>query len=279
MVPFPRRPESVFADVEMPVAIVISFSPDKGSNVPFTTSSVNRFYSDERPHVMECLELVRHQFRKNQHRIAKLGTPLEVSVYEKLFNRDFAPLGTLACGYSEWSMYYQEACRYWVKAILGRPYFVRNGERIDPPHGRTIHFATLNAARFATCLLNSSLFYWAYSALCDCEHINDGFVREFPVSSAWTKVNWENLSAQLLDSLKRSATRKVISTKQGHTIKYDEIKAANCKSEINEIDRTLAGLYGLSTEELDFICNYDIKYRAGDVIVDEVGEAIAAPAD
>lgn len=32
---------------------------------------------------------------------------------------------------------------------------------------------------------------------------------------------------------------------------------------IDEIDRALARHYGLSDEELDFIINYDVKYRMG----------------
>jgi hypothetical protein len=32
---------------------------------------------------------------------------------------------------------------------------------------------------------------------------------------------------------------------------------------IDDIDRALAGHYGFTNEELDFIINYDIKYRLG----------------
>lgn len=32
---------------------------------------------------------------------------------------------------------------------------------------------------------------------------------------------------------------------------------------MDEIDRALARHYGLSDEELDFIINYDVKYRMG----------------
>jgi hypothetical protein len=32
---------------------------------------------------------------------------------------------------------------------------------------------------------------------------------------------------------------------------------------VDEIDTLLAGQYGFSAEELDFIINYDIKYRMG----------------
>ncbi|MCC6936695.1 MAG: hypothetical protein IT226_00600 [Flavobacteriales bacterium] len=33
---------------------------------------------------------------------------------------------------------------------------------------------------------------------------------------------------------------------------------------LDEIDALLAAHYGLSAEELDFVINYDIKYRMGD---------------
>jgi len=33
---------------------------------------------------------------------------------------------------------------------------------------------------------------------------------------------------------------------------------------IDEIDKVLAKHYGFTEEELDFIINYDIKYRMGD---------------
>ena len=36
------------------------------------------------------------------------------------------------------------------------------------------------------------------------------------------------------------------------------------KSIIDEIDKVLAKHYGFTEEELDFIINYDIKYRMGD---------------
>ncbi len=41
---------------------------------------------------------------------------------------------------------------------------------------------------------------------------------------------------------------------------------------IDEIDRALARHYGLSDEELDFIINYDVKYRMGSDQTSEVSE-------
>ena len=50
--------------------------------------------------------------------------------------------------------------------------------------------------------------------------------------------------------------------KQHFFIKYS-------KAIIDEIDSVLAHLYEFSEEELDFIINYDIKYRMGDELNSE----------
>lgn len=52
-------------------------------------------------------------------------------------------------------------------------------------------------------------------------------------------------------------------TQQGHFIEYDEMKALWSKGAIDAIDTLLAAHYGFTDEELDFIINYDIKYRMG----------------
>ena len=189
---------------------------------------------------MECLHFVQHGIRKDRYRVAKIGSPLEVDLWNKVAGREGDVLGTFACSDSTCSMYYQEACRYWVKSIHGAPFFRRNGQLIEPPHGRTICFVNQRASTFATCLLNSSLFYWMYSVMCDCEHINDSFVRGFAVPAGWEAIDWPALSKRLMSSLTRHATRKKISTKQGHTIEYDGIKALHSKAVIDEIDAALA---------------------------------------
>lgn len=43
----------------------------------------------------------------------------------------------------------------------------------------------------------------------------------------------------------------------------DSVNSKPCKPIIDEIDHMLAQHYGFTDEELDFIINYDIKYRMG----------------
>ncbi len=46
-------------------------------------------------------------------------------------------------------------------------------------------------------------------------------------------------------------------------VEYDEFYPDKSKPILDEIDRVLARHYGFTEEELDFILNYDIKYRLG----------------
>jgi hypothetical protein len=141
---------------------------------------------------------------------------------------------------------------------------------MKPPHGRIIYFDQASTCAFAACLINSSLFYWFYSAFSDCEHINDALIRGFKIPDNWSVTQWRELESRLSHSMAKSAERKIINTKEGHKIEYDEMDASKSKPIIDEIDRELAKHYGFTDEELDFIINYDIKYRMGrDAEVDE----------
>ena len=56
--------------------------------------------------------------------------------------------------------------------------------------------------------------------------------------------------------------RRAVSAMTG-SVEYDEFWPSKSKSIIDDIDAVLACHYGFTEEELDFIINYDIKYRVG----------------
>ena len=73
----------------------------------------------------------------------------------------------------------------------------------------------------------------------------------------------------LIKDIRRHSERKEIVTRDGHSIHYDQIDASRSKPIIDEIDCVLAKHYGFTDEELDFIINYDIKYRMGGAVETE----------
>ena len=64
------------------------------------------------------------------------------------------------------------------------------------------------------------------------------------------------------DLFENSARRRIRYQATGW-IEYDEFYPRKSKPVADEIDHVLAKHYGFTEEELDFILNYDIKYRLG----------------
>jgi hypothetical protein len=78
------------------------------------------------------------------------------------------------------------------------------------------------------------------------------------------------LADELMIDLDKHKNRKEAYYKTTGKVIYDEFFPKYSKPIIDEIDRVLARHYGFTEEELDFIINYDIKYRMG--AEDEDGE-------
>lgn len=72
-----------------------------------------------------------------------------------------------------------------------------------------------------------------------------------------------DLARKLMADFKRNKYRKECQYKTTGKVIYDEFYPKMSKELIDEIDVVLAKHYGLSADELDFIVNYDIKYRMG----------------
>ncbi|MHB8095020.1 MAG: Eco57I restriction-modification methylase domain-containing protein [Candidatus Aminicenantales bacterium] len=161
-------------------------------------------------------------------------------------------------------IFYQEATGYWVKAIVGLPYYSKNGRVGEPAHGRFLYFSEPTTCQAVMALLNSSIFYAYFIAYGDCFHLSDALVTSFPVSMALLKdPDLARLGQKLDRELRADAERITISVKTDDSITYDEFFAWKSKIIIDKIDQVLGKHYGFTEEELDYIVNYDIKYRMG----------------
>ena len=117
---------------------------------------------------------------------------------------------------------------------------------------RRVAHAVLNSTSFA-------VFFWAYS---DGRHMNPSDVKLFPVGLDCMELSTASDLVKLSRRLETGMHKhKSLWRKSGLLI--DSFDSAGVKPIIDEIDRVLARHYGFTDEELDFIINYDIKYRMG----------------
>lgn len=122
--------------------------------------------------------------------------------------------------------------------------------------------------RVITAFLNSSLQWLICTVSFDTLNFKDYYIFNLPLDyfgiNEDIKEGLKKKNQDLMNNYRANAKHKY----RGETPCY-EITANLAKPIIDEIDKLLAKHYGFTEEELDFIINYDIKYRMGDELNDE----------
>ncbi len=258
---FDMRPSSLFEGVAQRLCITISKKTFVKPSCLFT-GSYYRWFSDERPSLIQKTSYILNSNRKSKAEvIPKLSTDFEKKLIEKIQG----PL--LGQYYSKSSsvIYIHRIVRYYIKALNFAPLFIgADGNKSKSEDYKEFRFVKDEQSSILA-LLNSSIFYWFWRSHSDGFHCGYGDVFLLPykqITEPHIKREIEKLVLDLMNSLQESSAIKNISTKTGK-ISYQEFYSKLSKPIIDEIDRVLAKHYGFTDEELDFIINYDIKYRMG----------------
>ena len=195
----------------------------------------------------------------------KIADCVGKSIIDKLKNTKKSLLsfktGKFACRF-------HNSPQYWIRATDFVPYFwnERDGKK-QSQQIKDLRFSKKEHALAFCCLLNSSLFYWWFIISSDCRHLNMREIDNFsfnPENLNQTQlVQLSEITEELMKDYRNHANRKETNYKTTGKVVYDEFFPRCSKSIINKIDRVLAKYYGFTNEELDFIINYDIKYRMG----------------
>src|SRR5207249_1620186 len=112
--------------------------------------------------------------------------------------------------------------------------------------------------------LSSDVFWWWYTVTSNVRHLNPFDVQNFPLpESALADSELQTLGARYLKDLEKNSSMLVREQKQTGTTETQSFKIQKSKPILDEIDQVLARHYAFTAEELDYIINYDIKYRLG----------------
>ncbi|MDN5882054.1 MAG: hypothetical protein L0H37_06765, partial [Nitrosospira sp.] len=134
-----------------------------------------------------------------------------------------------------------------------------------PTEFKPLRFATPEQASLVLCVLNSSLFRWYIQVFTDCRHVNKREVDNFPlVKDLALHLDdcWIFLAKTLSESLRANSEFRSMKFAHDH-LQVQCIIPKRSKSVIDEIEAALGRHFGLTQGQLDYIINYDIKYRMG----------------
>ena len=258
------RPAKLFLGVDQRLAIVVSQLGETNEFV-FSTQ-YHHWHEEARKDLFNTLQYIHATETVFHNSIPKIHSATELLILNKL--RKFEHLKKNITEKKDYSLYFHNAPRYWIRALTFAPYFwnERSGEGLSTQI-KILKCSSANYADAVTAIINSSLFYWWFVMLSDCRHLNMREIEAFPIGlDSMIEEHQKKLSIlchELMDDYKKHAVRKETYYKTTGKVIYDEFYPRYSKPLIDEIDRVLAQHYGFTDEELDFIINYDIKYRMG----------------
>jgi hypothetical protein len=199
--------------------------------------------------------------------LPKYSHAIELNVTRKLM----AQRNVLQTSFSKTGKHqvcYSRKIGYFLQVLDFEPdVFDGKGNKRPPSEFKSLRFDSKEAALCTLACLNSNLFYWFVTIYSDCRHVNKREVELFPIdlsSLINNKISKEILhsAAILMRDLKKNSIRRIM-TFQHDTLTVQCILPKTSKPIIDQIDTLLAHHYGFTPEELDYIINYDIKYRMG----------------
>ena len=256
---FSTRPAKLFDGTEQRLTIYIQ--------VPGGTRLLSGGYlkwsKEERDSLFQCLSYCEAEPMAHRHGLwPKLRPGIEATSFERMLTQR-ALQDAQVLGSGSYLYYKSTGIRYFSTVTLRPPRCWINGVAtsssretllgVDPRFRHAVHSFLL-----------STTFFRFYQATSNCRDLNpsDILLSPMPDVSGSLRV-FERLSKAVEEDYTAKATILRMNNRLTGAVEVESLTPARSKPIIDEIDRVLAKHYGFTDEELDFIINYDIKYRMG----------------
>ena len=267
------RPSKLFEGADMLLAIIIT---TKSMFTQTHSTIYHKWYNEYRTYLFKCLYYTDVTKMTKVGSIPKMPSLVAMSILDEVKNK--SQKHTLSESFKEISgffCYYFRAVQYWFKVLDTEPIFEEDGIQKVTGEMKAIYTENEDEKYIIIAVLSSNLFFLHYIVWSSCQVVNS---RDFGLGfqlnglNEITKKQLSALGEKLqADYQKHSQLRVRNYSKKGRifTMKKQHFYIKYSKPIIDEIDKVLAKYYGFTEEELDFIINYDIKYRMGDELEKE----------
>lgn len=258
------RPAKIFKRAEQRVSILIG---QKSEEQKVYSTDYQRWYTTERKSLFSKLRYADVTDVDEWAFVPKVSEKVETTILEKLKKLD-ATLGEYMTNQNENEVIYHSVGRYWLKAFDFVPIF--NNEKSGVTRStkyKSIYFRPELDRNIVIAIINSSLFYWFWIVMSACRDFTKKDISEFPFSANnLSNVDYQELDAlikQLMDSYQSNS--RIIETNgvNGKTT-LQEFHPKHNKPIIDELERIIGRIYGLDDAEIEFIRNYDLRFRMSD---------------
>ncbi len=266
---YAERPSKLFNGAE--VQLVISLQ-NKDSKKCINSSGYYKWGADYRDYLFEGISYTEISTLIRNGSFPKIGSKIEKSIITKL-NFQNKSINHYQIRISNYFVSYRNAGGRYYKVVLNyEPTFKVNSEIKRSSTYQFLYFDNKEIADCICAVMNSSLFFWYWLVFSDTWHMVNREIGSFPIvlnSELVTNLVLKNNSL-ITDLNKNSMERTEFRNKGQDIIEFSQFSVRESKPIIDKIDKVLAEHYGFTEEELDFIINYDIKYRMGKELEEDV---------
>jgi hypothetical protein len=267
------RPSKLFEGADMLLAIIISV---KSINNFIYTSMYQKWYNESRNNLFKLIKYSDASDIFIEGSVPKIPSMIYFSILSKLKTKSKTFLSSLFHNSpTQNRLFYFRAVQYWIKILDKEPLYLNNEVQTSTGEMKPIYVGSEQLKFILISMLSSTVFFLHYITWASCQVINS---RDFQFY-----FDYELLDRELSKKLEcfgrklqkdYQANSHLISrdySKKGRffTMKKQHFFIKKSKPIIDEIDKVLAKHYGFTEEELDFIINYDIKYRMGSELNEE----------
>ncbi|MBL0330032.1 MAG: Eco57I restriction-modification methylase domain-containing protein [Bacteroidetes bacterium] len=258
------RPGKLFDGANMLLAIIIS---DCNTKDQLYSSQYYKWYNDYRPDLFQNISYTSVLDFIIEGSIPKVPNEFAKRLLQKTNSSSFNIEYFKSNSATRNMIYYFRAVLYWVKILDKIPVFKEDGVNKVTGEMKPLYFDSSEKKYVFGGLLSSSLFFLNYIVWSSCQVINS---RDFDLKFDFNKLSspakkklvqlGEELQSDFQENSK-IVVRNYSTKGREFQMKKQYFYIKKSKNIIDQIDTVLAEYYGFTEEELDFIINYDIKYR------------------
>lgn len=153
----------------------------------------------------------------------------------------------------------------FIKAIDRAPRYFSNDVPSTPSGWRPLYFG-MNDYNRIVCVLNSSFFYWLWKCSSDGFNLTTKFINQYACFKCLGVADnaFDNVYNTLMSAFQQHSEPHIRMQKTTGKTEIQLFRVKPLKSLLDQIDAIIANNLKLDDVALDYIINYDIKYRMGD---------------
>jgi hypothetical protein len=250
------RPQPIFQNSVVDVSIISFLKTLTPAEKILCTKLYRKSKDISISDILNNLEFIDVKEFKLKGRYPKISYQIEKDILQKIFNKNNTPIVDLIRPQGK-PIYYRSSGGRYFKVVTN----YSTGSTAE----KTLYFDK-DVADVIGAILSSNLFFWFYQIYSDNHNLKLYEISTFCIpyeellkSPEITKKIEEAYNEYLSDIEKNAVVKK--STQYKKIKEFKEYRIKKSKHLIDKIDDIICPLYGMTRNEIDFIKNYEIKFR------------------